>query len=146
MDNLSQNHYLPENNAENLSLKHFFTSKNCFNNQLKNIFNKFIEYQNYFISKITKKYFANNKTIKEIYIQSAKKENIVSFNISDDEFLKIFINNCLISEKEQEFKIDFNGMEKDLKEEIIPGLKKLVDKEIDNDIIDDDDLLNQMNS
>ena len=37
-------------------------------------------------------------------------------------------------------------MEKDLKEEIIPGLKKLVDKEIDNDIIDDDDLLNQMNS
>ena len=145
LDNLSQNHYLPENNAENLSLKHFFTSKNCFNNQLKNIFNKFIEYQNYFISKIKKKYFAN-KTIGEIYIQSAKKENIVSFNISDDEFLKIFINNCLISEKEQEFKIDFNGMEKDLKEEIIPGLKKLVDKEIDNDVIDEDDLLNQMNS
>lgn len=145
LDYLSQDFCLPEKDVEHLPIKYFYTSENCLNNELKNIFNKFIEYQENFIFAIKKKYF-ENKNIGEIYIQSAKKENIVSFNISDDEFLKIFINNCLISESGQEFKIDFDGMEHDLKDEIIPGLKRLSKKEINNNIIDDDDIVNQMNS
>ena len=113
-----------DENYMNKSVELFLINENNDINQLNNILNNFINYQNDFILNITEKYFCNNE-IKEINVQEATEENVIRFCSSDDEFLSIFIKNTLMK-KNEIFEFDFEEIENDLAEKIIPGLKKFV--------------------
>ena len=132
-DNFS-NHIIPENNYKNISIKAFLVNENNKKNKLNYIYNKFIEYQNKFIT-ISKKYFANKNLddIETISVQEAKEENIPRIISSDDEFLEILINNSSIFEnnkKEIEYGFDLKEIENELADKIIPGLKLFNKKKI----------------
>ena len=111
-----------------------------------------IEYQNNFISNISEKYFDNNK-IEEINIQDASENDIIKFSPFDDQFLQILLKNILLKnnlENESLIKIDidYEGIESELVEKILFGLKKFRKKirtmkyneekiQLDDDILDD---------
>ena len=121
------NYIIPENNYKNISIKAFLVNENNKKNKLNYIYNKFIEYQNKFIT-ISKKYFANKNLddIETISVQEAKEENIPRIISSDDEFLEILINNSSIlqnNKKEIEYGFDLKEIENELANKIIPGLK-----------------------
>ena len=82
-------------NDKEEKLKYFLIFENNEENQLNNIYRKFIEYQNNFISNISKKYFIN-KNIEEIQINEAREDNVIKISSSDSEFLDILIINTLI--------------------------------------------------
>ena len=97
-------------------------------NQLKNILTILIEYQNNFISNISEKYFVK-KEIEEINIQDASENDIIKFSPFDDQFLQILLKNILLtnnSENESSIKIDidYQGIESELVEKNLFGLKK----------------------
>ena len=101
-------------------------------NQLKNILTILIKYQNNFISNIREKYFVN-KEIEEINIQDASENDIIKFSPFDDQFLQILLKNILLtnnSENESLIKIDidYEGIESELEEKILFGLKKFTKK------------------
>ena len=143
LDNLKEkNLYLSEENCEIIQIKKFLIKDNNANNQLKNIFNNFINYQNDFIDKVKEKHFPNEKfENRKIDIQIARKENTFQFNLGDDEFLKIFLNNCSIIDKNQKLEIKFDGIEDDLVNSLRPELKIFSENEYQND----DDILKEMN-
>ena len=132
----SYNSLLGENNKKfkleedysNESIEKFLVNENNDKNQLNYILNNFIKYQNDFILKISEKYFKNNN-IEEIDVQEASEKEIPKFCASDKEFIEILMNNSRIKLDEVnnikfDFSFDFEEMESDLAEKIIPGLKK----------------------
>ena len=56
-------------------------------------------------------------------------ENILSLTSSDYEFLEILINNTIFLEKNK-YELDFEGIENELADRIIPGLKRFNEGEI----------------
>ena len=133
--------YLKEDNCQKIPIIKFSVNDN---NQLKNIFNNFIIYQNDFIDNIKKKHFQNESwENRKIYIQRAIKENTFQFNLGDDEFLKIFLNNCSIIDKNQKLEIKFEGIEDDLANSLKPKLKLFDENEKNEN--NDDNYLDKMN-
>ena len=65
--------------------------------------------------------------IETINFQESLEGNIPEIISSDDEFIEILINNSLIIEnikKEIDFEFDFEEIEKELADKIIPGLQR----------------------
>ena len=114
-----------EENYINKSVELFLINENNNNNQLNYIINNFINYQNDFISQISDKYYINNE-IKDIHVQDATIENVPKFCSSDDEFLSILIKNTLMKNNKEIFDFDFEDIENDLSEKLLPGLKKFI--------------------
>ena len=115
---------------KNKSIEIFLVNEHNEKNQLNNIFKNFIKYQNDFIFNISEKYFKNNYP-EEIKVQEAKEDNIPKFNYSDGDFIEILMNNILIkinnnNDIKYDYEFDLEGIEKDLAEKIIPGLKKFM--------------------
>ena len=113
---------------DNISFEIFLVNENNDKNQLNSILNNFIKYQNDFILNISDKYF-KKKNIEEINVQEANEQNIPKFCSSNNEFLAILMNNSIIkicgnNDIKFNFGFDLDGIESDLAEKIIPGLKK----------------------
>jgi hypothetical protein len=109
------------------SIEKFLVNKKNDINKLNHIYNNFIKYQNNIICALKNKYFKNMK-IEQINVQDAKEENVLKFSSSDDEFLKIVMNNTEIinlENKDQQniFKFNYRDIENDLGEKNKPGLK-----------------------
>ena len=129
-NNYNNDEFKLEEDYKKYSVEKFLVNKNNKSNNLNHIYNNFIKYQNDFISQLKDKYY-QNIIIEQIYVQDAKEENIPKFSSSDNEFLKIVMNNTEIINVEAEadnsrqkiFKFNFKDIENDLAEKNKPGLK-----------------------
>ena len=130
-NNIEKDHIL-EDGYKDQSVKILLVNEKNDNNHLITIYQKFIEYQNDFITNISEIYFKNIR-LEEINVQDADERNVPQFSSLDDEFLKIILNNTEINNintnenDENEigtFKFIFQEMENDLSEKIKPELKR----------------------
>ena len=130
-NNIEKDHIL-EDGYKDQSVNILLVNEKNDNNHLITIYQKFIEYQNDFITNISEIYFKNIR-LEEINVQDADERNVPQFSSLDGEFLKIILNNTEINNintnenDENEigtFKFIFQEMENDLSEKIKPRLKR----------------------
>ena len=157
-NNIEKDHIL-EDGYKDQSVNILLVNEKNDNNHLITIYQKFIEYQNDFITNISEIYF-KNIGLEEINVQDADERNVPQFSSLDGEFLKIILNNTEMhnintNESDENeigtFKFIFQEMENDLSEKIKLGLKRFkkegirtmkynedINKEIINEFIIDD--------
>ena len=139
---------------ENCSLDYFVVDDKSENNYLYNIYEQLIKYQNEFIDIIYDNFDTYKNDIEEIRkneirIQEANEKDIINF--TEEKFLDIIINSSFVDfsldEKIIFEKTDLNldMIEKNIIEEIIPGIKKFIcGKSAIRKIIYKDDINNEL--